>query len=127
MQSFKQLARKLKHEVYAVYLASKDRRTPWYARLLAVVVVAYAFSPIDLIPDFIPILGYLDDLILVPLGIWFVIKLIPAPLLAECRTKAETLKSQGKPKNWVAAGAIVILWLLLGTFVLLWLSGVFKR
>ena len=85
MYSLKQLAKKLKKETYAVYLASKDSRTPWYARLLSIIIVAYAFSPIDLIPDFVPILGYLDDLIIVPLGIWFVIKMIPKNILAECR------------------------------------------
>lgn len=127
MQSFNSLARTLKNQVYAVYLASRDRRTPWYARLFAAVVVAYAFSPIDLIPDFIPVLGYLDDLILVPLGIWIVIKLIPAPVLAECRAEAEAMKSQGKPKNWAAAIAIVVLWLLSGALVILWLKRLFDR
>lgn len=127
MQSLKQLARKLKNEVYAVYLASKDSRVPWYARLLAAVIVAYAFSPIDLIPDPIPILGYLDDLILIPLGIWLVLKLIPPYVMAECREKAETAKSQGKPTNWIAAGVIVVLWLLLSILVVLWLRSFFKR
>jgi len=127
VQSLKQIARKLKNEVYAVYLASKDSRTPWYARLLAIVIVAYAFSPIDLIPDFIPILGYLDDLILVPLGLWLVIKLIPTPVLAECREQATAMESQGKPKNWIAAGAIVALWILLGVLAILWLKRFFKR
>ncbi len=127
MQSLKQLATKLKNDVYTVYLASKDSRTPWYARLLAVVVVAYAFSPIDLIPDFIPILGYLDDLILVPLGLWLVIKLIPTHILAECREQALALSAQGKPKNWLAAGAIVTLWLLLGVLAALWLKHLLRR
>lgn len=127
MQSFKQLARKLKNEVYAVYLVSKDSRTPWYARLLAAVIVAYAFSPIDLIPDFIPLLGYLDDLILVPLGIWIVIKLIPLHVLAECREKAEAMNYRGKQRNWIAAGVIVALWLLSGILVVFWLKTFFKR
>ena len=117
----------MKNEVYAVYLASKDSRTPWYARLLAVVVVAYAFSPIDLIPDFIPILGYLDDLILVPLGIWLVIKLIPPQILTECREQAATVKAQGKPKNWIAAGAIATLWLVSGVSFVIWLKNFLKR
>lgn len=127
MQSLKNLVKKLKNEVYAVYLASKDSRTPWYARLVAAVVVAYAFSPLDLIPDPIPILGYLDDVILVPLGIWLVLKLIPPSVMAECRTKAEAAKSQGKPTNWIAAGVIVALWLLSGILVVLWLKSFFKR
>jgi uncharacterized membrane protein YkvA (DUF1232 family) len=127
MQSLKQLARRLKNELYAVYLASKDSRTPWYARLLAIVIVAYAFSPIDLIPDFIPVLGYLDDLILVPLGLWLVIKLIPSQILAECREQAESVKAQGKPVNWIAARAIVVLWILLGVLAVFWLKSFFKR
>ncbi|MEA5507548.1 YkvA family protein [Halotia wernerae UHCC 0503] len=127
MQSLKQLAKKLKKDIYAIYLASKDPKVPWYARLLAVGVVAYAFSPIDLIPDFIPIFGYLDDLILIPLGIWLVLRLIPSSVLAECREKAETAKSQKKPTNWIAGGVIVITWLVLGVLFVLWLGRFFKR
>ncbi|WP_373530314.1 YkvA family protein [Nostoc sp.] len=127
MQSLKQLAKKLKKETYAVYLASKDSRVPWYVRLLAAGVVAYAFSPIDLIPDFIPILGYLDDLIIVPFGVWLVLKLIPPSVLAECRERAETALSQKKPTSWVAAGVIVIIWVLLGILTALWLKHFLKR
>jgi uncharacterized membrane protein YkvA (DUF1232 family) len=110
---WKQRARHLKREVYALYLACKDPRVPWYARVLALCVVGYAFSPIDLIPDFIPILGHIDDLILIPLGIAAVIKLIPPLVLSESRDKAQALLSQHKPTNWVAAGVIVLIWLLL--------------
>jgi uncharacterized membrane protein YkvA (DUF1232 family) len=113
MERWKQRARHLKREVYALYLACKDPRVPWYARVLALCVVGYAFSPIDLIPDFIPILGYVDDLILIPLGVAVVIKLIPPPVLSESRDKAQAVLSQGKPTNWVAAGVIVLIWLLL--------------
>jgi len=127
MQPLKQLARRLKNEVYTVYLASKDNRVPWYTRVLAAFIVAYAFSPIDLIPDFIPILGYLDDLILIPLGIWLLLKLIPPAVLSECRKKAKTAISQGKPMNWIAAGVIVALWLLLGVLGALWLKSVLER
>jgi len=127
MQSLKQLAKRLKKDIYAIYLASKDPKVPWYARLLAVVVVAYAFSPIDLIPDFIPILGYLDDLILIPLGIWVILRLIPPSVLAECREKAEAIDSQQKPISWIAAGIIVLIWLLLGILAVLWLGHFFKR
>ena len=81
----KRWARRLKVEVYALYLAYKDPRVPWYARAFAAVVVAYAFSPIDLIPDPIPILGYLDDLVIIPLGVALAIRMIPPPVLAECR------------------------------------------
>ncbi|MBD0385283.1 MAG: DUF1232 domain-containing protein [Nostoc sp. C3-bin3] len=127
MQSLKQLAKRLKKDIYTIYLASKDPKVPWYARLLAVVVVAYAFSPIDLIPDFIPILGYLDDLILIPLGIWLILRLIPTSVLAECREKAEATNSQQKPISWIAAGVIVLIWLLLGILAVLWLGHFFKR
>ena len=94
---------------------------------MTIVVVAYAFSPIDLIPDFIPIIGYLDDLILVPLGLWLVIKLIPTPILVECREQATAMKSQDKPKNWIAAGAIAALWFLSGVLIACWLKSFFKR
>ena len=113
MERWQQQARYLKREVYAIYLACKDPRLPWYTRVLALCVVGYAFSPIDLIPDFIPVLGHLDDLILIPLGIAAVIKLIPPPILDECRDKAQTRLSAGKPTNWVAACVIIFIWLLL--------------
>jgi uncharacterized membrane protein YkvA (DUF1232 family) len=108
---WKAKARKLKLEVHALYLASKDPRVPWHARALAVAVVAYAFSPIDLIPDPIPVLGYLDDLILIPLGIALVIKLVPAEVLQECREKAAATRTEGKPRNWIAGGIIILIWL----------------
>lgn len=126
MQSLKQLARKLKKETRAIYLASKDPRVPWMARLVATCVVAYAFSPIDLIPDAIPILGYLDDLILVPAGIWLVLKMIPPNVLAECREKAESDINQEKPTNWVAAGIIVAVWVLLGILAVVCMGRILK-
>ncbi len=104
--------KRLKTEVYALYLASKHPRTPWYAKALAALVIGYALSPIDLIPDFIPVLGYLDDLILVPLGIALLIKIIPKDILEECRAKAEADLPKGKPRNWVAAIIIILIWLL---------------
>jgi len=119
MERWKQRARHLKREVYALYLACKDPRVPWYARVLALCVVGYAFSPIDLIPDFIPILGHLDDLILIPLGVAAVIKLIPPPVVSESRDKAQAVLNQQKPTNWIAAGVIVLIWLLLGAASLL--------
>ena len=99
---------------------------PWYARVFAGFVVAYAFSPIDLIPDIIPILGYLDDLVLVPLGIILVIKMIPPDVLAECREKAEDVISQGKPTSKIAAVVIVTIWLLLGVLAVVWVAGIWK-
>jgi len=109
----KQRARQLKRELYALYLAYKDPRVPWYARLFAACVVGYAFSPIDLIPDPIPVLGYLDDLILVPLGITLALRMIPPAVMVECRVRADELMQQGKPVNWIAAGMIVAIWVLL--------------
>jgi uncharacterized membrane protein YkvA (DUF1232 family) len=109
----KQRARQLKRELYALYLAYKDPRVPWYARLFAACVVGYAFSPIDLIPDPIPVLGYLDDLILVPLGITLALRMIPPAVMVECRVRADELMQQGKPVNWIAAGIIVAIWVLL--------------
>ena len=109
--TWKARVRQLKVESYALYLACRDPRTPWYARLLAGAVVAYAFSPLDLLPDPIPILGYLDDLVLVPAGILLARRLIPPAVLAESRVQAAALMAQGKPVNWIAAGVIVVVWL----------------
>ena len=120
LERLKGRARSLKTELYALYLAYRDPRVPWYARILAICVVGYAFSPIDLIPDPIPILGYLDDLILVPLGVWLTIKLIPVDVLVECREQAKHQSQTGAPTNWVAAGLIIAIWILLAV-----LAGVF--
>jgi uncharacterized membrane protein YkvA (DUF1232 family) len=119
---WKDRARRLKREVYALYLAYRDPRVPWYARVVAGAVVAYAFSPLDLIPDFIPILGYLDDLILVPLGIALAIRLIPPQVLAESRAAAALALAEQKPVNRLAAACIIATWLLLaaGTLALLY-------
>jgi len=113
IEKWQQRARQLKVEVYAIYLAYKDPRVPRPARLFAACVVGYAFSPIDLIPDFIPVLGYLDDLVLIPLGITLALKMIPPVVLAECRAKAHIVMAQGNPVNRVAAGVIIAIWLLL--------------
>ena len=112
MGNWKQRAKQLKGETYAIFLAYKDPRTPWYAKLLAALVVGYAFSPIDLIPDPIPVLGYLDDLILVPLGIALALKMIPEPVLSECRVHAQAALEEGKPTNRAAAIIIVTIWLM---------------
>lgn len=110
---WKQLVRQLKMEIYALYLAYKDPRVPWYAKVFTACVVGYALSPIDLIPDFIPILGYLDDLILIPLGIALALKMIPSGVLMECREHARILMREDKPTNWAAAGVIVTIWFIL--------------
>ncbi|MBW5446436.1 DUF1232 domain-containing protein [Cohnella sp. CFH 77786] len=107
-------AREIKRNLFVLFLAYQDPRVSWFAKCIAVCVVAYAFSPIDLIPDFIPVLGYLDDLILVPLGIALALRMIPPAVIEECRAKAEEIRSGGKPKNWIAGALIVAVWLLLG-------------
>jgi len=117
--TWKDRAQALKRETYALYLACRDPRTPWYGRALAACVVGYAFSPIDLIPDFIPVLGYLDDLILIPLGIGLVLKVIPSEVMAECRVKAAAVMASGKPTNWIAAAVIVVIWIGLATLSIL--------
>ncbi|MBE9507576.1 MAG: DUF1232 domain-containing protein [Chloroflexi bacterium] len=118
IEAWKQRARQLKTETYAIYLAYKDPRVPWYARLFAACVIGYALSPIDLIPDFIPVLGYLDDLVLVPVGIVLALKMIPPTVMAECREKALETVGQGKPVNRAAAAAIIAIWLLMAALVI---------
>lgn len=113
LEKWKAAAKQLKREVQVLALAYNDPRTPWQARVCVAAVVAYALSPIDLIPDFIPVLGYLDDLILVPVGIRFALKLIPPEVIEECRQRVIDEPWQQKPRNWVAAGMIVAVWLLL--------------
>src|SRR5713101_4901235 len=110
---WKQQAKQLKLEVYALYLAYRDPRVPWHAKAFIACVVGYAFSPIDLIPDPIPILGYLDDLVLLPLGVLAARRMIPPEVLRECRQRAEVVIQQGKPVNRIAAGVIVAIWLAL--------------
>jgi len=124
--AWKERANQLKMETYTLYLAYKDPRTPWYARLFAALVVGYAFSPIDLIPDFIPVLGYLDDLILVPLGAALAVKMIPSDILAESRQKAEEVMSTGKPTNWAAAAVIIAIWLLLAVMAVVIVVRTFR-
>jgi uncharacterized membrane protein YkvA (DUF1232 family) len=111
IEQWKAWARRLKLEVYALYLAYRDPRVPWYARAFAACVVGYAFCPIDLIPDPIPILGYLDDLVLVPLGIKAALAMMPAEVIVESRQKAQAVMAQGKPVNRVAAVVIIAIWL----------------
>jgi uncharacterized membrane protein YkvA (DUF1232 family) len=111
LETWKARTSKFKTEVYALYLAYKDPRTPWYARVFTAVVVGYAFSPIDLIPDPIPIIGYLDDLVLIPLGAYLAVKMIPPQVMEESREKARELMRRGKPINKVAAVVIVVIWI----------------
>jgi uncharacterized membrane protein YkvA (DUF1232 family) len=110
--ALKKRIKQFKLNAYTLYLAYKDPRVPWHARIFGAIIVGYAFSPIDLIPDFIPVLGYLDDLILLPLGIYFAIKMIPKPIWDEHRAKAADMLSGGKPKIKKAAIVIIALWIL---------------
>jgi len=120
LAELKKRARHLKAETFALYFAAHDPRTPWYAKLFVAGIVAYAFSPIDLIPDFVPVLGYLDDLILVPMGIALAIKLIPHSVLADCRAQAQEALQNGKPKSYIAAAIIVVIWLMLAVLCVIW-------
>lgn len=117
IERWKTRAEALKQDIHALALACKDPRVPWPAKLLAAATVAYALSPIDLIPDFIPILGYLDDLIIVPLGIYFVVKMIPDEVLTECRQRAKITPLSLK-SNWIAAGFVIALWLAFAVWLL---------
>ena len=127
LDTWKARAQQLKTELFALYLAYKDPRTPWYARIFAAVVVGYAFSPIDLIPDPIPVLGYLDDLLLLPLGVYLALKMIPTQVMAESREKATELVAQGKPVNKVAAAVIVLIWIGLAALAVVILYRWVKR
>ena len=126
LEKLKQRAHHLKAETFALYLAARDPRTPWYAKLLVAGIVAYAFSPIDLIPDFVPVIGYLDDLFLIPLGIVLAIKLVPHHVLAECRIRAQETIKNGKPVSRVAGAVIVIIWSALAALGIVWAYGTFR-
>lgn len=110
-------AKKLKTDIPAVFLALKRKETPWPAKILAGVTVCYALSPLDIIPDFVPVLGYLDDVILLPMLVALTVKLIPDTVLADCRRQAEQMWKDGKPKKWYYALPVVLLWLLLAWLV----------
>ena len=112
VKGWKNKAEQLKTNTYALYLACRHPGVPWYAKLFTALVVGYALSPIDLIPDFIPVLGYLDDLVIVSAGIYLSLKMIPEDVLEECRERAKSELGSGRPKNWLAALVIVIVWLI---------------
>ena len=119
----KKWARDVKRDVLALYLAARDPRVPWYAKVMAALVAAYALSPIDIIPDFIPVLGYLDDLILLPLGIAVVVRLIPDEVMADLRRQAEE-RMHARPRSVVGAVVVVLLWLVVAVFLVRW---IYKR
>ncbi len=111
-------AEALKADSYALYLAAKDPRVPWYAKLLAGAVVIYALSPIDLIPDFIPVIGFFDDMIIIPLGLALALKMIPREVMDYHRREARERLAEGMPRRWIGAVIVICIWLLL-----LWLIG----
>jgi len=111
-------AKRLQSETYALYLAYRDPRTPWYAKALAALVLAYAFSPIDLIPDFIPLLGHLDDLVLVPAGLALALRIIPPEVLQEARAKSAEVMATDVPTSRAAAIVVAIIWLMLAALLI---------
>jgi uncharacterized membrane protein YkvA (DUF1232 family) len=108
---WKEKARALKVQTYALYLAYRDPRVPWYAKLFTALIVAYAFSPIDLIPDFIPVLGYLDDLIIIPLAVTLALKMIPKDVMDECRAEAQTRLESGDPEFKIMGFVVIGIWI----------------
>ncbi len=126
IEKWKQRAKVLKKETYSLFLAYKDPRTPWYAKVFTGLVVAYAFSPIDLIPDFIPVLGYLDDLILVPLGITLAIKMIPSEVLADARKQAVN-PTMNKGTGIFITVVILIIWASIIFYIIAALIRLFNR
>jgi uncharacterized membrane protein YkvA (DUF1232 family) len=128
ISALKRNAEQLKTDVYALYLAYRDPRVPWYAKAAAACVAGYAFSPIDLIPDFIPLVGYLDDLVLIPLGIKWAVGLIPAEVFAECRERARRALADGrKTVSWLAGALILAVWVLLGVWLVRWVLRLVHR
>ncbi len=123
MTAWRERARKLKQDVVAVALAMRDPRVPWYAKALGAFIVAYALSPIDLIPDFIPVIGYLDDLVLVPLGLLLMLRLIPAEVLAEHREAAADVVE--RPVSYAGAAAVILVWLLSLALAVYWAHRMF--
>lgn len=122
LAGFRLRASALKEDTLALFLAARHPATPWYAKLLVAAIVAYALSPIDLIPDFVPVLGYLDDLVLLPLGIALAIRLIPAAVLVQCRAEASVRSASGKPVSRFAGLVIVTIWIVLALWAGLWIG-----
>jgi uncharacterized membrane protein YkvA (DUF1232 family) len=118
LDTWKEKAEELEAATYIVYLAARHPKTPWYAKTIALLTAAYAFSPIDLIPDFIPLLGYLDDLVIVPFGAWLALRLVPDEVLTECRVQAASTRGRDAPAiRWMAL-VVILIWVI----VLLWLG-----
>ena len=117
MEKIRAWAKHLKRQIFVLYYAYRDERVPWYVKLFTACVVAYAFSPIDLIPDFIPILGFLDDIIILPIGIMFALRMIPKEVISDCEVKVDKMEKNVKPKNWIAGLLIISIWIV----IILWL------
>ena len=122
-QAFKQWAGRLKRDTVALWFAVRDQRTPLWLRSLGYLIVAYALSPVDLIPDFLPVIGYLDELILLPAGLWLMIRFMPAEVLDDCRTQAEAWLAKGneRPRSRLGAVIVVVIWITIGW----WLVSIF--
>lgn len=115
---FKEKLANLKCKTQQVYIAFKSKKTPWYAKIMALITIGYALSPVDLVPDFIPILGYLDDLLILPILIWLTIKLIPKELWLSFEEEAKEIWQDGKPKKWYFAIPIIIIWIIVITLII---------
>jgi uncharacterized membrane protein YkvA (DUF1232 family) len=127
LEKWKEKTEALETQIYAVYLVFRHPRTPWYVKVLAAVVAAYALSPIDIIPDFIPVLGYLDDLLIVPLGVLLVIKLVPQDVMRESQKRAAELRSEDAPQfRWMGL-VVVALWIVMLTLVTLFVISLIQR
>ena len=122
-QAIKEWVNRLKHDTLALWFACRDKRTPWGVRILGFLMVAYVFSPIDLIPDFIPVIGYLDELILIPAGLWVLLRLIPEQVLSDCRGKASEWLASGsaKPRSVLGAAIVIVTWIVIAW----WLVSLF--
>jgi uncharacterized membrane protein YkvA (DUF1232 family) len=127
VDSWRQRVGQLQTETYAIHLAYKDPRVPWYAKILIALAVAHTLSPIDLVPDFIPILGYLDDLVIAPLGISLALKMIPEDVMAKSREKAQAIVGHYKPVGWAAAAVIIAIWLFVPALVIASIWRTFRR
>jgi len=126
-KGWKKRVKELKTETYAIFLASKDPRVPWYTKVIIVITVFHTFSPIDLIPDFIPVLGYLDDLIITPLGIWLALKTIPDDILNECRAEAQKIIDQEKPIFRFATIIVLLIWLIVLAIAIVTIYRILKK
>jgi len=114
-QALKEWVNRLKRDTVALWFACRDRRTPWGVRIFGFLIVAYALSPIDLIPDFIPVVGYLDELILIPAGLWVLLRLIPEQILSDCRCKAGEWLASGsaRPRSSLGAAMVIVIWIMI--------------